>query len=126
MPSKVLRGSKGIVETGWRYLAINGNEDFGEHHNTLSLTRVMHKLKNVIYHTNLKILAAILVFSEVGFTYFDTVGYVRMMSLGIDSNVLASYWLLSTIFEGITGYLVAKNCVGIQMKVFVQDKSRFF
>jgi hypothetical protein len=60
------------------------------------------------------LIAIIIFFSEVGFSYFDNVGYVRMLSLGISQNVIAFYWLISTIFEGVTGYLTAKICPGRQ------------
>jgi hypothetical protein len=77
----------------------------------------MGKVKMITHNDQLKLVSFIIFFSEVGFTYFDNVGYVRILAAGIGSDVFAFYWLLSTIFEGFAGYYVAKYCPTRQMKV---------
>lgn len=74
--------------------------------------RVVEKIKNVLYNRNIQFLACYLLFSEVGLTYFDNVGYVEMLNHGISATTLALFWLIATIFEGITGYTVTKYCYG--------------
>ena len=68
------------------------------------------KIGNLVRNRNLIHLALYLFFCDVGFAYFDNVGYVNMLKSGITENDYATFWLVSTICEGFAGALVAKNC----------------
>lgn len=74
--------------------------------------RVLKKISLVIYNKNILFLAVYMFFSEIGFSYFDNVGYVEMLSNGASEETYALFWLISTICEGITGFTVARFCAG--------------
>jgi hypothetical protein len=79
---------------------------------TSNLMKVLRKVSLVVYNKNLLFLAIFLFFSELGFAYFDNVGYVEMLSNGVSEDTYALYWLCSTICEGITGFLISSMCAG--------------
>jgi hypothetical protein len=77
-----------------------------------NLRKVLNKVSLIVYNKNLLFLALFLFFSELGFAYFDDVGYVVMLANGVSSNTYALYWLVSAFFEGTAGYIVQKYCPG--------------
>jgi len=46
-------------------------------------------------------------FCELGFQYFDSVGPVIMLDLGMDPNIYAFIGFISIILEGIVGIIVS-------------------
>jgi len=77
-----------------------------------NLIIVLRKISRIRYNKNFLFLLFFLFFVELGFAYVDNVGYVDILSNGVDEDVYALYWMISTICEGITGYYVSKICAG--------------
>lgn len=84
-----------------------------------NLRRVGSKIRNLIRNKNLVHLASFLYFCEIGFAYFDNIGYVNMLKNGITEDDYATFWLISTLCEGIAGALIAKYCANYQMCIFI-------